>query len=162
MNNLPMILRLPLGIVDTFERLEENRRLVDVHQRDIVTVAEQRRDLLAFGKAQQPVVDENAGELLADRLVNENRGNRGVDAARQSADHLALADLRADFRDRLVLEGAHGPVAGKPGDLAHEIAQQRRALRGVHDLEMELRGVELARVVADDRDRRAGRACPAP
>ncbi len=35
----------------------------------------------------------------------------GIDAAGQSADHPALADLRADFLDRLVLEGAHGPVA---------------------------------------------------
>ena len=63
----------------------------------------------------------------------------------------------ADFLDRLVLEGAHGPVAGQPRHLAHEIAQQRRAVRRVHHLEMELRGVEFARVVADDGDRRIGR-----
>src|SRR5476651_2041620 len=71
--------------------------------------------------------------------------------------HAALADLLADFLDRLVLEGAHGPVAGQPGDVAHEIANERRAVRRVHDFEMELRGVEFARVVADDGDRRIGR-----
>ena len=36
------------------------------------------------------------------------------------------------------LEGAHGPVAARAGDLAHEIAQQRRAVRRVHDFGMEL------------------------
>ncbi len=56
-----------------------------------------------------------------------------------------------------MLEGAHGPVAFGAGDLAHEIAQQRGALRRVHDLEMELRGVEFALVVGDQRDRRIRR-----
>ena len=103
------------------------------------------------------MIDEHAGELLADSLVNEHGGDRAVDAAREAADDFALADLLADFLDRLVLKGAHGPVAGKPRDLTHEIAQQRRAMRRVHDFEMELRGVEFAGVVADDGDRRVGR-----
>ena len=150
-------LALLLRVLDAFERLEERVLGVDVHQRDVVAVAEQRHDLLRLGEPQQAVIDEDAGELLADRLVNEHGGDRRVDAARQSADHPALAHLLADLLDRLVLEGAHGPVAGKAGDLAHEIAQQGRAVRRVHHFEMELRGVELARVVADDGDRRVGR-----
>ena len=72
---------------------------------------------------------------------------------------LARADLRADLLDRLLLEGAHGPVAVAAGDLAHEIAQERRAVRRVHHLEMELRGVELARLVGDHGDRRIGARC---
>ena len=90
------------------------------------------------------MIDEDAGELLADRFVDQHGGDRRVDAAGQAADHAALADLLADFLDRLVLEGAHGPVAGEARDLAHEIADQRRAVRRVHDFEMELRGVEFA------------------
>ena len=128
-----------------------------MHQRDVVAVAEQRHHLLRLGEPHQPVIDEHAGELVADRLVDQHRGDRRVDAARQPADHPALADLLADFLDRLVLEGAHGPVAGAAGDLAHEIAQQRGAMRRVHHFEMELGGVELARIVADDGDRRVGR-----
>ena len=116
--------------------------------------AEQLDHLLGLAEAQQPVIDEDAGELVADRLVDEHRGDRGIDAAREPADHPALADLLADLLDRLLLEGAHGPVAAAARDLAHEIAQQRRAVRRVHHLEMELGGVELALVVGDHRDRR--------
>ena len=103
------------------------------------------------------MIDEHAGELVADRLVDQHRRDRRVDAAGEAADDAALADLLADFLDRLFLEGAHGPVAGEAGDVAHEIAQQRRAVRRVHHFEMELGGVEFARVVADDGDRRIGR-----
>ena len=37
---------------------------------------------------------------------------------------------------------------------AHEIAQDGRAVRRVHDFEMELRGVEFAFVVGNHGDRR--------
>ena len=37
--------------------------------------------------------------------------DRGIDAAREAADHPALADLRADPLDRLVAERGHRPVA---------------------------------------------------
>ena len=100
------------------------------------------------------MIDEHAGELVADRLVDQHRRDRAVDAAGQPADHPAPADLLADVLDRLVLEGAHRPVAAALRDLAHEIAEQRRALRRVHHFEMELRGVELALVVRDHGDRR--------
>ncbi len=130
------------------------RRGVDVNQRDVVVAAEQFDDGLAFVQAQQPVIDEHAGELVADRLVDQHRRHRAVDAAGQPADHPAAPDLLADALDRLVLEGAHRPVAAALRDLAHEIAHQRRALRRVHHLEMELRGVELALVVRDHGDRR--------
>ena len=102
------------------------------------------------------MVDEHAGELLADRLVDQHGGDRAIDAAGQPADHAALADLGADLLDRLLLEGAHGPVALAAGDLAHEVAQQRRAVGGVHDLEVELGGVEFAPLVGDHGDRRVG------
>ena len=64
--------------------------------------AKQRHHLFGLAEPQQSVIDEYAGELLADRLVNEHSGDGGIDAARQAADHPALADLAADFLDRLV------------------------------------------------------------
>jgi hypothetical protein len=51
--------------------------------------------------AHQAVVDQDAGELVAHRLVDQQRGDRGIHAARQRADHLALADLPADLFDHL-------------------------------------------------------------
>ena len=44
--------------------------------------AKQRQHLLGFAEPQQAVIDEHAGELLADRLVDEHGGDRGIDAAR--------------------------------------------------------------------------------
>ncbi len=103
------------------------------------------------------MVDEHAGEAVADGLVDQHRRHRGVDAAGQPANHPALADLSADLLDRLLLEGTHGPVAAAAHDLAHEVADQRGAVGRVHDLEMKLRGVEVAPLVGDHGDRRVGR-----
>ncbi len=73
------------------------------------------------------------------------------------ADHPAGADLRADALDGLVAERLHGPVAAAAGDVAHEVADELRALRRVHDLGVELDRVELALLVRHDRERRIGR-----
>ena len=62
------------------------------------------------------MIDEDAGELVADRLVDQHRGDRGIDAAGQAADHPALPDLRADAGDLGGAEAGHGPGAGQAGD----------------------------------------------
>jgi hypothetical protein len=41
------------------------------------------------------VIDEHAGQLLADRLMDEDSRDGAVDAARQAADDAAGADLGA-------------------------------------------------------------------
>ena len=46
--------------------------------RDVVLL-----DLLGLARPQQPVVDEDAGELVADRPVHQRRGDRRVDPAGQ-------------------------------------------------------------------------------
>ena len=69
-------LALLLGVGNAFERREERVGRVHVHQRDVVAVAEQRHDLLGLGEPHQAVIDEHAGELLADRLVDQHRGDR--------------------------------------------------------------------------------------
>ena len=94
-------------------RLEEALLGVDGDERDLEVVAEGGDDLLALVLAHQAVVDEHAGELVADRAVHEQRGDARVDAAGQAADDLAVADLRADARDLLLDDrrGAPGHVA---------------------------------------------------
>ena len=123
-------LALLFGIGDALELAEEKLRCINMHQRDVVVMPEQVDHGLGLVEAQQAVIDEDAGELVADRLVDQHGGDRGIDAAGEAADHPALADLGADLLDRLLAEGAHGPVAGEAGDLAHEIARsawRRRA-----------------------------------
>ena len=61
--------------------------------------------------------------LVADRLVQQGGGDRGIDAAGEAADHLAAADLAADALDRLGAERRHRPVAAAAGDVMGEVAQ---------------------------------------
>ena len=97
-----------------------------------------RHHLLGLAGAQQAVVDEDAGELVADRLVDQHRGDRGIDAAGQAADHPPRSRPGARMRAISVgAEAGHGPVAGAAGDRVGEVAQQLRAVRRVHHLRVE-------------------------
>ena len=84
--------------------------------------AEQPHHLFALAGAHQAVVDEDAGELVADRLVDQHRRDRRIDAAGEAANHPPLADLGADRFARLGAERRHRPVALQPGDVVDEIA----------------------------------------
>ena len=124
-----MNLRLASGSVRPASPPRNSASRFDVDERDIVMVAEQADDLLGLVRAHQPVIDEDAGQLVADRLVDQHRRHRAVDAARQAADHPALADLRADLGDLGVAELGHRPVAGQAADVADEIGEQLAAVR---------------------------------
>ena len=93
-----MILRLRSGIDHVVERAEEPVARLHVHEIDRELAAERLLDLLGLVAAQQAGVDEHARELVADRLVHERGRDRGVDAARQPADHALGPDLGADLR----------------------------------------------------------------
>src|SRR5690606_16004628 len=118
-------------------------------------IAEEADDLLRFARAHQPGIDIDAGQLIADRLMDEDGGHRAVDAARKAADDLAAADLAANARNRLILEGGHRPVAFEAADLMYKVGKQPRARRGMHNLGMELHAVEAARLIRDGGERRA-------
>ena len=119
-------------------------------------LAERLDDLLGLVLSQQPVVDEHAGELVADRAVHERRGHGGVDAARQPADDAALADLGADPLDLLVDHRRGRPALAAAGDLAQEPLEDLGAVGRVDDLGVELDPVEAALGALERGDRRAG------
>ena len=117
-------------------------------------VAHRALDLLALVQPQQAGVDEHAGELVADRAVHERRGDRRIHAARQPADHLRVADERADLRDLLLDERARRPARRRAADLEQEVREQLAAARRVRDLGMELHAVD--RLATRARTRRRG------
>ena len=83
-----------------------------------------RRDhLLGFALAHQAVIDEDAGELVADRLVDQHRRDRESTPPERPQITRPLPDLRADAGDRLGAESRHGPVAAAAADVEDEIAQ---------------------------------------
>ena len=82
----PDDLALLLGVADAGERGQEALARVDRDEAhagggDVVLL-----DLLALACPQQPVVDEDAHQLVADRLVHERGGDRRVDPAGEAAD----------------------------------------------------------------------------
>ena len=70
-------LALGLGIADAMQRAQELGTGLNMHERDVELAAEQPHDLLALASAHQAVIDEDAGELIADRFVDQHRGARG-------------------------------------------------------------------------------------
>ncbi len=80
-----------------------------------------------------------------------------IDPAGEPADHLALADLITDARNRLVAESGHRPVAGAAGDAVDEIRQEPGAIGRMDDLQVELGGIEVALLVGDHGEGRAVR-----
>ena len=114
--------------------------------------------LLALVAAHQAVVHEHAGQLVADRPVHEQRGHRGVDPARQAADHPALTHLCADARDLLVDDRRRAPGALAPAHVGQEALEDRLPVRRMHDLGVELDAVDAALdVLQRGHRRRRGR-----
>ena len=101
-------------------------------------VAEQADDLLGLVGAHQAVVDEHAGQLVADRLVDQHRRDRAVDPARQAADHPARR--RPGRGSRRSWSSRNSAIVQSPAqaaDVADEIGEQLAAVGRVDDLGVE-------------------------
>ena len=107
----------PRGRSTPGEPREEALLRLDVDERHVEVAAEGLDDLLGLVLAQQAVVDEDAGELVADRLVHEQRGDRRVDAARERAED-ALASRPA--------RGSARPAPRSPRRASRPAARRRR------------------------------------
>ncbi len=121
MNSRPMILRFSSGSITPASAREEP--VGAPRPRSAVTpvaATKSRSTCSRLAEPQQPMVDEHAGELVADRPLHERRGDRGVDPAGQPADHPLAADLGADSRHLLVDDVGLGPLGADSGDVEQE------------------------------------------
>jgi hypothetical protein len=100
------------------------------------------------------VVDIDAGQLVADRLMDEDRGHGGIDAAGEGAEDAPAADLVADLADHLGAIGRHGPVGFQTDNAMHEIGEQLGAVGRMHHFGMEHRRVVAARLIRRDGEGR--------
>ena len=158
MNSSPTILRFSSGIGDAREPREEALLRLHVDERHLEVPAERLHDLLGLVLAQEPVVDEDARQLIPNGLVHEQRRDRGVDATRERAQHPLGADRRTDALDLLLDDRGRSPRGRRPGDLVEEVLQDLLTVRRVHDLGVELDAVQAARTVLEGRDRSGRRA----
>jgi hypothetical protein len=156
MNSRPIALRLASGSVTPARAAgsARRRRRPQLHagRGDEVLL-----DLLGLALAQQAVVDEDAGQLVADRALHERRRHRGVDPAGQPADHPLVTDLRADratASSTMLTIVQVGPAAG---GLEQEALQHLLAVLAVQHLGVELHAVQPAAGVLERRHRRLRR-----
>ena len=147
-DNLALLLR----ILDAGKRAQKKLTRVPVHQRDVVVIAKQIDHLFRLIETQQAMVDKDAGQLLANRLVQQYRDDRGIDAARQPADHPTLANLRPNARNRPITERRHTPITATTRDPMRKVPQQVGAARCVHDFRVEHDAIKAARIIGDDRE----------
>ena len=143
MNVAPMILRFCSGSVTPASR-SRNRSLASTKSSGRCSFSVKRLLIwLRFVVAQQPVVDEDARQPIADGAMDQHRGHRGIDAAGEAADDLARRpDLLADPRRRFFDERGDRPVAAAAADVVGEVPQDLEAVIGVHDLGMEQQRIE--------------------
>jgi hypothetical protein len=137
------------GFGDAFEALEEEASGVFVVELDFEVLAEDFADDAGFAVAEDAVVDEDAGELVADGLMDEGGGDAGVDSAAEAEDDAFGADLLADFVDGVVDVVVHGPVAAAAADAVDEVADDFSAAGCVDDFGVELEAVEFLCAVFD-------------
>ena len=117
---------------------------MDVDKVDIELLGEDLLHLLGLALAQQTVVDEHAGHLLAHGASAQRSHDGGVDAAGQGQNHAVVADLLAELGRHGLDQVVHAPVGLQAADLKQEVAQQLLTVLGMLDLGVELRGEDLA------------------
>ena len=113
---------------------------------------------LRFAPAQQAVVDENAGELIADGFVQQRRRDTRIHAAAQAEDDPLVADLRADFFDGLVDVVAHRPILAASANAVDEVGDDLLAARRVHHLGMKLQAENACGCDSRSRRNRSSRS----
>ncbi len=134
-------LALRLRVGHPAQPLQELVRGIDVDQREAQVLGKRLSDLFGLPFAQQAVVDEDAGQLVAHRLADQGGQGHRVDTATGGAEHAAAADRGAHLGNRLGDEAAHCPGAAAAADTEDEVAQQLLAPRGVRHLGMELHAI---------------------
>ena len=118
--------------------------------------AERVDDLFCFVFAQQTVIDEHAGQLVADSLVNEQRRHGRVDTPAQCTQHALATDLRTDALDLFLDHRGRCPRGRRAGEAEEEVLQHLLTVRRMDHLGMELYTVEPALGGLERRDRRRG------
>ena len=159
-------LPLALGFDHALEPAQEKRAGVDDPEVDLEMPLVEGLDGGALPLAQEAVVDKDAGELSADRLVQQRGGHRGIHAPREAEQHAGLAHLGPDVGHGVRDEVLRRPVLLRLADAHQEIADHVHAALGVGHLGVELDAIEAAlrvlnpgkgRIFRDGRGHEAGR-----
>ena len=84
--------------------------------------------------------------------VHERGRDRGVDPAREPAEHVVVAHALADLGDRVVDDVGGGPVGGDAGAHVQEPLEHGLTVRGVQHLRVPLHAVQATLGVLEGGD----------
>jgi hypothetical protein len=118
-------LALGLGVAHARQVAQELLAGVDVDHLGVQAADEHVHHHVAFVQAQQAVVDEHAGQLVADGAVDQRRGHAGVDAAdrpRMTSSSAHLSRMRATASSTW----SRITQSGRRRRCQHEALEQRR------------------------------------
>ena len=103
-------------------------------------------------KTKQSVVYENAGQLIADRAMNQSRRNGRIDAAGKTENNFIFSNLMTNFFNGFLSEVAHDPVGIGLADLKNKGLKDFTALLGMRNFGMELDSVKASFLVSHTGD----------
>ena len=130
------------GITDTSKVCKELRAGIDADNIEAqhFVVFHHLRELVL---TKHSVIDEDAGKILANGLIQQDCSDRRIDTTRESEDDTVVADLFLDFLDSCLYERGGAPVLLGATDIHHKILQQGLALQGVINFRVELNGPDI-------------------
>ncbi len=157
MNNRPMVLRFDFRVVDAVERREEQLAAPRHGRAEYCSGRETARTTssaspsrnMPWSTKTQVSASPIASWISTAATALNRRRRRGRRARAPWPDLLARIVWRSPRR-RNGAASSKSPVCS-PAILCTKLAMQPRAVRRVHDFEMELHGVEAARLVGDAR-----------
>ena len=135
-------LALFFGLGDSRELREEVFLRVDLDDVETHILAVEVHDLIRLVLAEQAVIDEYAGEAVADGAGYERGCDGGIDPAGEPRDDAAGTDLLFDVFDELFNETLGAPAPLAAADPVGEVLEEAGAVFRVRDLRMELHGIE--------------------
>ena len=147
-------LALFLGVGDAREFVDEALPGIDVFDPDVELLVEEVHQELGLTLPHEALVDEHAGQLITDRLVQQEGEGGGVDTTGEGEQDALIPDLTAHIGNRLIDKGRRGPIRKTTGDVIDEVADQGHSALGMHHLRVELNAIQTALVVGNRRLRR--------
>ena len=143
MNSRPMILRFSSGSLTPASASRKRFCGVDDVQVDAGRGDEVALDLLGLALAQQPVVDEDAGQPVADRALHERPRRPPSRRRRRARRSRAVSPICSRIALDLLLDDVdHRPGRPAAGDVEQEVLEHLLAVLGVQHLGVPLHAGE--------------------
>ena len=144
-------LALLLGIGDPIKLVDEALPGIDVFDIDVKTLVEKLHQKLGLPFAHEALVNEHAGELIANGLVQQEGEGGGIDTTGEGQQDTLISHLGPHISHGLIDESRRGPVGFALTNVINEIAQHRHPTGGMDHLGVELHPIQPPLVIGHRR-----------